>query len=367
MRNKKSVMLRVFLTLSLLFTAGGLHLVLPKQVAYAATLTTGSVTLSDPRPDQTSVQYDIDFSGVTTSSIQCISVVFSDASTGGSVPSGMDTTSAAFDATSDFVPTPASWTVDAATNGTVEMTYGTSETPASASNRTVVLTGIDNGDTADTTYFVQFNTFNNTDCSSSPVDTGVVAFIFTEGQLVTVVVEPTLDFTINAVGSSQSVNGDTTTVATTSTTVPFGTASASTNAVAAHDLNLSTNATNGVTVYARYTGDLTNGATDTITDHTGTNAAPSSFPAAGSEAFGYTTEDSTLGTGTADRFTNPAGGYASFETSGTATTAQGDEVFYDAGTVDNVTTRVGYQVGIAGSTEAGTYTTTVIYTALPTY
>lgn len=359
MRKRSSISLRVLLAAALLFTASA-HFVMPIRAAHAATLTSGSVTLSDPRPSETSVQYDIDFSNVTTSAIQCISIVFSDSSVGGSVPTGMDTTGATLDGSSDYIPTPGSWTEDAATNGTVELTFGTGETPASASGRTVVLTGIDNGSTADTAYFVQFNTYNNTDCSTSPVDTGVIALTFTDGQLVTVTVEPTLDFTINAVANAQTVNGDTTTVTTTSTTIPFGTIDSGTNSVAAHDLTLSTNATNGVTVYTRYTGQLTNDATDTIDNHSGTNASPTSFPAAGTEAFGYTTTDATLGTGTADRFTNPAGGYAAFTTTNA-------EVFYEPSTVDNVTVRAGYQVGIAGDTEAGTYTSTVIYTAIPTY
>ena len=162
--NTKFVVLRLFLTLALLLTSFT-NLSFFGRNVYAATLTTGSLSMDDPRPSTTGVQYDIDFSNVTTSAIQCVKVVFSDAASGGSVPTGMDTTSAALDATTDYIPTPGSWSVNATTNGTLDITYGTGETPASSSNRTIVLTSIDNGSTAETTYYVQFSTYNNTDCS----------------------------------------------------------------------------------------------------------------------------------------------------------------------------------------------------------
>lgn len=332
-------------------------------VAQAAVLTGGSVSLSDARPDQTSVSYTIDFDNVTTSTIKCIKAVFSDAATGGSVPTGMTTTGAAFGGTSDYVPTPASWTADAATNGTVKLTYTTGETPAAATDRTVILTGITNGSTADNDYFVQFNTYNNIDCSTSGVDSGTVTFIYTTGQAVSLTVDPSISFTVNTVASSQTVNGATTTVASTATTIPLGTVTTSANAIAAHDLTVTTNAGSGYTIYARYTASPTYDGDKTISDGiTGTNASPASFTSPATEAFGYTTNDSTL-TATGDgaaRFTDTGNEWAKFTTSNA-------EVAYSSAAVSSQTTRTGYQVGIAGTTEAGSYTTTVILTATPTY
>lgn len=328
--------------------------------ASAATLNGASLLLADSRPSQTSISYTFDADNVTTSTTRCIKMVFATTSTGTTAPTGFSSTSAALSGSSDYIPTPGSWSVDASTNGTVLITLAGGETPASASDRTVILTGITNGSTAETTYFLQFSTFSNTNCSTGPIDSVVVAFVYTNGQVVSLSVDPSLTFLVDAVSSSQSVNGATTTVVTTDGTIPFGTVTTSANAIAAHDLTVSTNAAGGYTVYIRYTAQPTSGS-NTIDNHSGTNASPTAFSAAGTEAFGYTTNDATLGTGTVDRFTSSGGNkWAAFTTGNL-------EVAYSATAVANQTTRVGYQVGVSGSTEAGNYTTNVILTALPVY
>jgi hypothetical protein len=341
------------------FLASGLVLRVP--IVSSASFTGGSLSLSDSRPSTASTGYTLDFDNVTSGAIKCILVKLDTAATGlGGVPTGLDSTSVTLGGTSDFIPTPASWAVDDSTNGTLEITYATGGTPASATDRTIILNGITNGSVVETAYFAVVSTYNNTDCATSPVDSGVVSFIYTAGQAVNTTVDPSLSFAVDDVASSQTVNGATTNRASTVTTVPLGTVTASTNSIAAHDLIIGTNASNGYSIFARYTAALTNGSSDTITDHTGSNAAPTAFPAAGTEAFAYTTNDATLGTGTADRFTSSgANKWAAFTTSNA-------EVAYNAG-VASETTRIGYQVGIASTTEAGTYQNTVILTATPTY
>lgn len=328
----------------------------------AATLTGSSVAISDSRPSTTSVSYTIDFDNVTTSAIKCIRVEFDTAADGsGSKPTGMDISSAALSGSTDFIPTPGSWSIaNNDSTGVSSITYATGETPASASDRTVILTGITNGSTAETGYFINFDTFNNTDCASSPVDSGTGTFIFVNGQAVSLTVDPAISFNVAAVASGQTVNGATTTVTTTDGTIPFGTVTTSANSIAAHDATVTTNAGSGYTVYIRYTAKPTSGAND-IDDHTGTNAAPTTM-AAGTEAFGYTTNDASLGTGTANRFTSSGGNkFAAFTTSNA-------EVAYSATAVSSETTRFGYEVGVSGTTPAGTYgTSTVIITATPLY
>lgn len=325
----------------------------------AADLTSASLSLSDPRPSQTSVTYDFEASNVTTQSIRCIQLQFATTSTGSTVPTGMDTTSAALSGSSDYVPTPGSWTVAPAVNGYIEITNATGETPASSTDRNVILTGITNSSTVDTNFFLQFKTYSQDDCSTGLRDSVTVAFINTSGQSVSLSVDPSLSFTVAGKASGSSCNGATTNATTTATTVPFGTITTTTNGIAAQDLTVSTNASGGYTTYTRYTGAPSNG-TDTINDHSGSNATPSSFSAAGTEAFGYTTNDATLGTGTADRFTNPANQWAAFTTTNA-------EIAFDSGAVSSQVTCVGYQVGISGATPAGAYTTTVIHTTTPTY
>ena len=335
------------------------------QMVGAATLTTASVTLSDPRPSAASVSYDFQASGVTTSAIRCIRVEFDSAADGsGGKPTNLDITSATLGGTSDYIPTPASWSVaNNNTTGVSSITFASGETPASASARNVILAGITNGNTADNDYYLIFSTYNNTDCSTSPVDSVTVGFIYTNGQTVTATVEGSLAFSVAGVTGNGSITANAATItsglATTSTTIPFATVTSSANKVAAQDLTVSTNSTNGYSIFTRYTGALASGG-NTITDHTGSNATPTAFPAAGTEAFAYTTEDATL-TGTTDRFTSSGGNkWAAFTTSNA-------ELVYNAGAVSSQTTRVGFQVGISATTEPGAYSSTVVYTAVPVY
>jgi len=338
-------------------TASVLAVSVPFNFVNAASLTTGSLSLADARPTTASVTYTFQFSGVTLSTTKCLKVQFSDTATGTNKPAGMTLTGAALSATSNYMPTPASWTATPNNaTGTVQVAYTTGEIPASASSRTLVLTGITNGSTAATTYFAQFSTYSNNDCATGPIDNATVAFIYVNGQAVSATVDPTLSFSIAGVASSQTVNGSTTTVTSTTSTIPLGTLSTGTNAIAAQDLTVGTNANSGYTVTIKYTGALTGGS-HAMTDFTGTNASPTTFSAAGTEAFGYTTNATALGTGTAGRFTSNK--WAGFTTSPL-------EVAYSSSAA-SATTRIGYQVGISSTTPSGAYSTTIVFVATPTY
>ncbi|HUV72452.1 MAG TPA: hypothetical protein VMW25_05605 [Clostridia bacterium] len=329
--------------------------------ARAAPLGGGTITLSDSRPSTAGVGYTASFDNVTTTStVKCVKLVFGTAVGNTAPPTGIGTTGVAVAASSNFVTGISGWTLDDNTNGVVKIYDATGGTPSSSTDRLVNLDGVYNGSTADTSYVLLLYSYGNQDCESSLVDSGTASFIWTTGQSVSMTVDPSLSFALSSVAVGQSVNGAAVSAATTTSTIPLGTVTSSANAVAAHTLTVSTNASGGYTVYTHFSQTLTNGSSDTITDHTGTNDSPTSFPVAGNEAFGYTTEDTSLnvtGDG-ADRF--GANEYAGFATSN-------EEVAYSGGPVSNEATKVGYQVGIAGNTEAGTYTTTVIYTATPTY
>jgi hypothetical protein len=328
------------------FLWGVLLLYFVKNV-YSAALTNGYMTMSDSRPSIASVTYTFSWTGVSTgTTIKCIEAKFATSAEGDTVPTAMTTTSATKGSSFSMV-TPASWTLNNTTNGTLKLTYATGETP---SNGTVVFDGITNGSTADTSYFARFKTYSDESCTSL-IDFGTVEFIYTSGQLVTATVGSQLTFTITGVGSSQSVNGATTTIATVTgtNTVPFGTLSHLTNSVAAQDLNINTNAANGYSIKVKYTGALGFDG-NVIDDFTGTNAEPASFSEAGTEAFGYTTDDLA-------RFSSNK--WAKLTTSF-------EELAYSSSPKSD-TVRFGYQIGISSGTPAGTYTTTVIFQATPTY
>ncbi len=326
---------------------------------HASALTNSSLTLSDPRPSQTGVTYTFDASGYTTgTTIRCIDVVLNTASDAGG-SAAATTTSFALGGASTVI-TPGSWTADATTNGTLRITNAGGETPSASG--TLVFSNITNDGTAGQNYYGILTSYTDASCTGgNEVDQVTVAFTLIDGALVQLTIDPTLIFTVSSVGASQSVNGATTTIASTPTGINFqNSVSAVANGISAHDLNVTTNATNGYTVYIRHTGQLSNGS-DTIANHTGTNAAPTSFSSAGTEAWGYTTEDSALGGGTADRFTNPGDAWAGFTTSN-------DPVMDNTvAATSTETVRVGQQVGVAGTTPAGTYQTTIVYTVASVY
>ncbi len=333
----------------------------------ALAITSASVTLSDPRPTQTAT-YDFKASSVTTTAIKCIRVEFDMSADGsGGKPTDMNITSLAFSGTSDYIPTPASWApTNNNTTGVSTIVFGTGETPADAADRNIVLTSITNGSVVNNDYFMIVNTYNNVDCATSPVDNSVVGFLFTDGQAVTLSVDGSLSFSVAGVtgNGSLAVNSATITngLATTSTTVPFGTVTSSANKIAAQDVTVSTNSGNGYTLFTRYTAAPTSGS-NTISDSSGTNGTPVTFSGAGTEGFGYTTEDATLSTGpgATDRFTSAGGNkWSAFTTSNA-------ELIYSAAAVSSQTTRIGYQVGVATTTEPGSYVTSVILTAVPVY
>ena len=345
-----------------------LLLAIPAANIHAATLSTTSLSVSDPRPSALSSNYTFTGSSVTTGApgtIKCIKEVYTDISTG-LAPAGMGTTGAGVTfntANSNYMPTPAAWTLAKPVNGTLTLTDATGEIPASAAARKIEIDGITNSSIT-TAIRVQFNTYNNTDCTSSPVDNAETLFILTNASTLSLTVDDTLSFAVNAVGSGQACGGGTTSAASTATTIPFGTVTAATNAIVCQDLTAATNATNGYTVYARYTAKPTNALAQTIQDlnnGASTNAAPTAFTGAGVEGYGYTTNDQTLGTGTANRFFNGATfNWASM-------TINNAEVAFENAPVTTQTYRIGHQVGVSLVTKPGTYTTTIIYTCTPIY
>lgn len=130
------------------------------------------------------------------------------------------------------------------------------------------------------------------------------------------------------------------------------------------DLTTSTNAYNGYSVYAHETGPLTY-LSNTIPDFTAgsaSNASPQTWSGIG---FGYTTNDTDLAGGTANRFSGPK--YAPFTTS-----APGDPVADHTGPIittpiNNETFTISYRVTAASTTPAGKYLTNIEYIVVPQY
>jgi len=345
---------RIAITIMVVF-AFPLYVFLPQ--ARAATLTSASVSLTDSRPSQAGVQYTFSFSGVTSANVKCVQIQFSDAVIGGSKPTGMTlgaiTVSGTYGASA--------WT-PAITDATGLAKF-TDVTGVTATNGTVILSAaITNGSTKEVAYFARFNSYGNTDCATTPRDDAVVAFIYTDGVTVTATVDPSLTFTVTGIGSGVSVNGATTNVVSTATTVPFGVVTTGSNKIGGNILTLGTNAGGGATVFTRNTQVMTAPGPFTIAAHAGTNGSPTTFPTANTtEAFGYTTDDTLSVTG------DGATRFQSNKWAGFGLTFPGNEVYYSGGPLASTAQNVLMQISINAATEAGTYTTVVEYSAVPIY
>ena len=321
-------------------------------------LTGSSLTLSDPRPSTTSVSYTFNASNFTTgTTVRCIDLVLNDQSDGAGTPAA---TTGSFTLDGSSLITAGSWTEDTGTNGTLRITNSTGETPASSGN--IVFGGITNAASEGVTYYGIFTSYTDVNCTGgNEVDQVTVSYALKSGTQVQLTVDPTLIFSCAGVNSGQTVNGATTTVNSSASGIDFqNSVTTAANGISAHDLSVTTNATNGYTVYIRETGQLSNGS-DNIADFSGSNGTPAVFSSAGTEGWGYTTEDNSLSGGTTDRFTNPGNYWAGFSTTN-------DPVMDNTSAATSTeTVRVGHQVGIAGTTPAGTYQTTIVYTVASVY
>ncbi len=198
--------------------------------------------------------------------------------------------------------------------------------------------------------------------TSTIQDSGEVRVAIMDEVTVSASVNSTLEFSVTGVGSGQTVNGTSTTDASTVTTIPFGSLSGNQIKTLAQDLTVTTNAANGFSLTAVTSGDLlsTTGATiDGFIDGTNTTTpttwvAPSATPA-DPDTYGHwglTSSDSSL-----------FGSNLWVSPSSTPVT-----VFDAGGPLNASTTRVGYQIEISDLQEAGDdYSTTIRYIATPTF
>lgn len=207
-------------------------------------------------------------------------------------------------------------------------------------------------------------------------DSGSVRVAIVSEVIVSANVDTSLSFTVAGVNSSSTVNGSATTTIATSTysTLPFGTLPVGVSRTLAHDLTVSTNATNGYTVTVEQTGSLqsTTGATiDGFIDGSNTTTPSSwikpSATIANTATYGHWGLTSTDGTTTRSALEE----FSSDKwVSGSTTPIV---IMGNTGPADGVTSgvgtaRIGYQIQISALQEAGDdYTTTLRYIVTPTF
>jgi hypothetical protein len=172
---------------------------------------------------------------------------------------------------------------------------------------------------------------------------------------------PKLTLSISGLPSGTTTAGVVTTVATTPATVTFGSIPIDTDAVAAHRLAVTTNATDGYRVLSFARQQLQNGYGTPIPSVTGTNAVPAAWAVGcittASGCVGYHTTDATL-TGGSTRFA-PLDSYAGLHTDVA-------EVMYSP-LPANDSHDIVYRVKVTGMQPAASYTTEIVYIAVPVY
>lgn len=370
---KRHKVLAVFLVLILLSIPPLSTYLLPK--ASAGTFTNAKLLINNSQSGATGVSYNFRFTATVTTSIKQINVAFctqagSSFSDTCTAPTGMNASSATR-VNDNIAGTGRTDTTGANTLQTVITT------PAAQATQAMIYdwTGITNPTTTNTTFYARIITYSDT--GSTTIDYVPVTFatLTSTSIAVSATVDPRLTFSIAAVNSGGNLNGGSgnVTVTSTATTIPFGNLTVGSQAIAAHDVTVSTNATGGYAVTASHSATisgnppLVSGSTNNIDAWSGTNASPTTWsaPAGGTPNvntgyFGYTTEDGTLCTGTADRFTNGGIKWA-------GSTLTGEEVICNTGAVSSETTRVGWGVQVNAIQPAGVYTGTVILIATPTY
>ena len=212
------------------------------------------------------------------------------------------------------------------------------------------------------------------DIGGTMQDSGQVRVAIIDEVTVSASVDASLTFTVSGVGSGQTVNGTVTNGVSTNITLPFGNLTTDATSTLAHDLSVSTNASNGFTVTVETSGDLQSTLGGTI--NTFSNGTDVSSPVAWSSPtgaignadswghWGVTTDDTLIQARTGDDF----GSNEWIAATTTPSAIMGHNNVSDGLVSGEGATRVGYQIEITDLQEAGDdYSTTLRYIATPTF
>src|SRR3989338_8465663 len=343
----------------------------PSFRAEAANVTTFSNTLSDSAPVVVS-NHTLTF--VTPTGLaagETLSIDFGTTSfsgIGSLVAQDIDLNASGTERTLiDGAASGASWNVTAA-GTTIDLTSGTDTIVANATITIEIGTNATTGGTG--TYQITVAVGNS--------DTGITRVAIVDVVTVTAAVETIFDFTVTAVNSCGTVNGDTITSTSTSIAIPFGVLTADTAATAAQDLQVNTNAANGFVITVTADQQLTSATGADIDGFvegaftTTPTLWDSAIPVLGNDDtyghWGITTNDSTIYEDLGDHF--DVTGTGRFYVSASTTPV---EVFRNDGPADGTTqglglTRVGYTVEVSALQEAGDdYSATLTYVATPVF
>jgi hypothetical protein len=352
-KTSKKKVLAILFILIVIF-AGTFSYYVPN--AQAALLSSASVQFSNSIPSATGVTYTTTLTIPDTTPLECIQVKFA-TTTGMSTPATGMTSASGFTLTGGGL-TQGSWTNYGSTNGTTEIYAASAQTPT-ATALTVTWTGVTNSSiTNPSDIYAQITSYSTESssgatCSGQVDQSNVMAEVLTSGVATSVSVDPSLSFLVANYGTAVNGSGDSGPATTSATTIPFGTVDAGAIGWGSQTLTTSTNASHGYNIYVRYSGQMTDTNADTYRNQVGTPASPNNFDGSTSQSsFAYTTDSTTVSMGS----NKWAGLTATNAAVDTQSAAQNANAFH-----------MEYKVETSNLQPPGTYTTTVIYTATPTY
>lgn len=344
------------------------------RFAEAASITDASDTLSNSAPGLTS-DHTIGFTAPNgLSQGQTFTVTFPGAFTMGSVAENdIDILVNGSASTTGAVPGVDTWGV--VVSGQV-ITFTTPSNSGVASDTPIVVLIGDNatgGSGNDQITNPGATTSYAIDIAGTMQDSGQVRVAIVDQITVSANVDTSLTFAVGAVAGGQSVNGTSTNDASTATTIPFGTLPVGQTRTFAHDLTVSTNASQGYTVTVVQSGALQSTTGDTIDGFIDglDTATPTVWQAPGGLVadpdtyghWGLTTTDTVVPARAGDDF-----GSNEWVSGSTTPVAVMGHTGPAAGAGPEGAARIGYQVQISALQEAGDdYSTTLRYIATPTF
>ena len=336
--------------------------------AYAGSIAGASLTLTDPRPAQGGVSYQLAFSVESTTPIQSFQAEVCTTNIGPcTTPGSFSAAAATFAGQPSGFGDSAGWLNDS-TTGSLRLKKPTNLAPP-AGSQSVSFDNVTNPD-PEGTYYVRLTSYSDA-AYTNAIDSSTIALLVTRAVTVTVTVDPSLSFNVSGIPPSTVYKGALATsdrCVDTASSITFGTSgqplAPNTDYDCAQTLTASTNASSGyqVTVMGVVPGDdLINTANNTISvpDWSATNSNPAATPGSPAELFGYTTNDGQL-TGVPDRFTASDNLFAGLTTAA-------DEVAYANTPVASRAVNVAWRLRFTFYSNPGTYQGRVIYTCTSTF
>jgi len=352
------------------------------QSAFAAQLVSNKTLVSDSRPSQSNVTYtQTFFPSVTTTAIAYVAVEYcttADTFTAAcTAPTGMD--NAITGASAAGFGGSAGASAGTFTRDSANQFHFVPTTPATETNisHSLVLTTVTNSSVAGT-YYVRLRTYS--DAGTTPLDDGTSAFAIVSAVQVSGRVLESMTFTVTLVNNATAcagAGGDTSTAASTATTVPFGNFASGTPRVVCQKVKTATNALSGYNTTIRETNGgaspiggmcrqtATNcgadggtsgvSATDVIVDAT-LNSTPASW-----------TNGTTFGLGVNANGTEADSAYGGATNYRSLFGATPIAVANKTGPTTGTDTYVVFKADVNSAQTAGVYQTSVEYVSTPTF